>query len=135
MPTMFKLLPEDVLIFIYKLHFKNVISELNIINQLKNKRKYLKKYNSKCKLFTNESVIIHWLNNIKHNSIKKDHKTDKYIFNTDGENLYSNDILIGFTRNNKKVIYDYTANNNKFISYTCSRHINTAKKYCDIILT
>ena len=84
MPTMFKLLPEDVLIFIYKLHFKNVISELNIINQLNNKRKYLKKYNSKCKLFTNESVIIHWLNNIKHNSIKKDHKTDKYIFNSTG---------------------------------------------------
>lgn len=135
MPTMFKLLPEDVLILIYKLHFKNVISELNIINQLKNKRKYLKKYNSKCKLCTNESVIIHWLNNIKHNSFKKDHITDKYIFNTDGYNLYSNDILIGFTRNNKKVIYDYTATNNKFISYTCSRHINTAKKYCDIILS
>ena len=67
-------------------------------------------------------------------SVSKDHKNDKYTFNTDGKNLYSNDLLIGFTKNDKKIIYDYTAYNNKFISYTCSRHINMAKKYCDIII-
>ena len=132
MPTIFKFISEDILNYIYKIYFTNVINEIKIINKLKNKRKYLKK-NTK-NIYTNEAVIIHWLNNIKHNSLKKDSKTDKYIFYTDGLNLYSNDILIGFTRNNKKAIYDYTASNNKFISYTCSRHINTTKKYCDIII-
>jgi hypothetical protein len=134
MPTRFQLIPDDICNHIYKIYYCNVINELNIINKLKNKRKYLKKQNKKNKLFTNESVIIYWLNNVGHNSQKKDHKNDKYTFNTDGKNLYSNDLLIGFTRNDKKIIYDYTASNNKFISYTCSRHINMAKKYCDIII-
>lgn len=133
MYTLFKLLPEDINNYIYRLYFINVINELKIFNQLKNKRKYLKQKSKK--LYTNESVIIHWLNGISHHSLKKDNDKDKNIFQTDGLNIYIGDILIGFTKKTKKYIYDYTASNNKFISYTCSRHINLAKKYCDYILS
>lgn len=125
-------LPDDLIEKIYKIYYKNVINELKILNQVNNKRKHLKKNTNK--LYTNESVVVYWLNGISHHSIKKDQLYDKYLFFSDGYNLYSCDILIGFTKNKKKYIYNYTASNNKFISYTCSRHINIAKRYCDYIL-
>ena len=130
--SFFSQLPSDISTFIYRIYYKNVVQELMILHQLKKKRICLKKNN---KMYTNESVVIHWLNNCPHNSYKRDQRRDIYLFYTDGNNLYSNEILIGFTKKGKKIIYDLTASNDKFISYTCSRHINLAKKYCDSILS
>lgn len=132
MPDMFHSLPCDLSRYIYQLYFQYVIQELDVLGQLKNKRNYLKKQNST--LHTNESVVIYWLNGISHNSQKRDHKRDQFMFHTDGHYLYSIDKVIGYTKKNRKYIYNYTASNNKFISYTCSRHINLAKKYCDFVI-
>ena len=132
MPNLLELLPDDILRYIYQIHYQTVIDELSVLHQVKNKRKYLKKQTNK--LYTNESVVVYWLNGISHNSLKRDHKHDCFLFRTDGENLYSQDKLIGYTKKSKKYVYDYTASNGKFISYTCSRHINLAKKYCDYII-
>ncbi len=52
-------------------------------------------------------------------------------FWTDGSDLYSKDIKIGFTDlNNNKVLYNYTKyKNGIFISALTSRHVNLAKFY------
>ncbi len=48
--------------------------------------------------------------------------------NTDGKNLYSYDLLIGFTGSDGgKFVYDYTAKG-VFDTSTTSKHVNAAKK-------
>tara|TARA_B100000131_G_C17911943_1_gene530708 strand:+ start:108 stop:350 length:243 start_codon:yes stop_codon:yes gene_type:complete len=54
-------------------------------------------------------------------------------FRSDGANLYSYNLLIGETKNGKKIIYDYTANGN-FYSITTSRHVGYGKRYSDMVI-
>eukprot|EP01051_Picozoa_sp_SAG22_P020013 SAG22_NODE_3885_length_1483_cov_2.278902_1_plen_69_part_00 len=50
---------------------------------------------------------------------------------TDGENLWSYNLLIGETLGGDKVVKDYTANGIGFYSNTTSTHVNLAKEYAD----
>ena len=49
---------------------------------------------------------------------------------TDGKNLYSYDLKIGFTRKGQKVVKNYTASG-IFVSMTTSQHVSLAKRYAD----
>ena len=51
---------------------------------------------------------------------------------TDGENIYSYRLLIGITKNEEKIAYDYTSTG-KFVSVTTSKHSNLVKNQADKI--
>jgi len=51
---------------------------------------------------------------------------------SDGKNLWSYALLIGTTRNGKKIVYDYTGPNK--VSATTGKHVNLAKQYASAVL-
>ena len=54
---------------------------------------------------------------------------------TDGQFLYSYKLCIGYTDlENKKVLFNYTAKGNNFVSASTSRHVNLATFYADSLL-
>ena len=75
--------------------------------------------------------------------MKNEDVVKRWIFNqvggannlvTDRNNLYSYNLLIGYTtKNGRKVVKDYTAKGGHFISQTTSRHVGIAKRYADEI--
>ena len=55
-------------------------------------------------------------------------------FKTDGKNLYSYKLKVGYTNEyNQKVLIPYTAQYNAFYSHTTSKHVNSATYYADIL--
>ena len=52
---------------------------------------------------------------------------------TDGNNLFSYNLKIGYTVGNTKIVYDYTAEHDNFVSMTTSHHVGLAKRYSDRI--
>ena len=51
---------------------------------------------------------------------------------TDGKSLYSYNLQIGYTcQDGKKILIEYNARANNFISATTSRHVNLAAFYAD----
>ena len=52
---------------------------------------------------------------------------------TDGNNLFSYGLLIGKTINGTKIVFEYTAVKDNFISRTTSNHIRHAKLYADCV--
>ena len=65
----------------------------------------------------NKDIAISWVNN-------NPARTNNYW--TDGQNLYSYNLLIGHTLDNQKILYNYTAPH-FFQSQTTSRHVSIAK--------
>ena len=54
---------------------------------------------------------------------------------TDGQNLFSYRLKIGFTTpNGTKVAIDHTAGSNSFHSQTTSQHVGLAKRRCDEVM-
>jgi len=77
---------------------------------------------------TNDAVIVAWLNH-------KEHRTKNFNLCTNGDELYSYDLMIGFTKGGvHKILLDYTAKSNNFVSMTTSRHIGLARPYADGII-
>ncbi len=74
----------------------------------------------------NENVIINW---------SEGNKAKSKNLKSDGNLLFSYDLLIGYTMNNKKIVIDFTASANYFISMTTSRHVSLAKYYSDQTIT
>jgi len=63
-------------------------------------------------------------------------KTPKSSFRTDGSNLYSYGLRIGYTNEyGEKVLLRYTKEYNNFKSHTTSRHVNLAAYYADVFET
>ena len=54
---------------------------------------------------------------------------------TDGLNLYSYNLRIGYTENGKKVAVNHTAAGGSFYSMTTSKHVSYAKGVADVIET
>jgi len=73
---------------------------------------------------TNESVAKAWKNNII---------ASTQNMRTDGINLYSYNLRIGYTENGKKVAIDYTAAGGSFYSMTTSKHVSYAKRVSDVV--
>lgn len=67
-----------------------------------------------------------WVNN-------KSGATPKNSFSTDGSNLYSYKLKIGYTNEQgEKVILKYTTQYDSFVSTSTSRHVNLASYYADL---
>jgi hypothetical protein len=63
-------------------------------------------------------------------------KTPKNSFSTDGINLYSYNLKIGYTDDHgQKILLNYTVSSGNFRSHTTSRHVNLAAYYADVFLT
>ena len=76
---------------------------------------------------TNKNVVWSWMNN-------KPLKSSG--MHTDGKDLYSYNLLIGYTipsLDDAKFVKDYTASGLGFYSMTTSTHVNLAKRYADIV--
>ena len=58
-------------------------------------------------------------------------------FKTDGLDLYSYNLLIGFTTHSgKKILLDYTASSGHFVSQTTSsKHISPSRVHADTIMS
>lgn len=52
---------------------------------------------------------------------------------TDGNNLYSYELLIGYTEGDKKHMIEYTSPGGKFYSVTTSTHVGLGIFYADIV--
>ena len=52
---------------------------------------------------------------------------------TDGENLYSYALLIGYTEDGAKHMIEYTSPGGKFYSVTTSTHVGLGIYYADIV--
>lgn len=73
----------------------------------------------------NESVCDSWLWNLPA------HSSNMY---TDGKDLYSYGLKIGFTPDWRKVAINYTVGGKNFQSMATSRHVGLAAKYADIVI-
>jgi len=73
---------------------------------------------------TNESVANAWRNNLIASTKN---------MRTDGVNLYSYNLRIGYTENGKKVAINHTAAGGSFYTITTSNHVSYAKKVSDVI--
>ena len=73
---------------------------------------------------TNESVANAWRNNLI---------ASTQNMRTDGVNLYSYNLRIGYTESGKKVAINHTAAGGSFYSRTTSKHVSYAKKVSDVI--
>ena len=74
----------------------------------------------------NEDVVRCW---------KRGNRGQNKNLTTDGINLYSYNLKIGYTENGKKIAIDHTAGGGSFYSSTTSRHVSYAKKFSDVIET
>ena len=75
---------------------------------------------------TNELVAKAWSNNLI---------ASTQNLRTDGSNLYSYNLLIGYTENGKKIAVNHTAAGGSFYSMTTSKHVSYAKRVSDVIET
>lgn len=75
---------------------------------------------------TNKEVYEIWKNNGRKTNFKKP-------LHTDGYNLYSYDLCIGITENNKKILFRHMSGRAKYYSLTTSRHCSCAIRYADEI--
>ena len=73
----------------------------------------------------NSNVVDYFRNN-------KKAKSSNGNLSTDGQKLYSYNMLIGITKNNKKLVLDVMSPN--FYSKTTSNHVSLAKNISDEII-
>ena len=60
-------------------------------------------------------------------------KTPNKSLSTDGKDLYSYKLKIGYTNDyGQKVVLKYTTRYNSFVSTTTSRHVNLASYHADL---
>lgn len=52
-------------------------------------------------------------------------------FSTDGSTLYSYGQIIGITKGGEKILLEFTAKGERYISQTTSQHVGKARQYCD----
>ena len=73
----------------------------------------------------NDDVVACW---------KRGNRAQNRNMTTDGSNLFSYRLKIGYTdENGEKVVLDYTARSGNFYSTTTSRHVSLAKSVTKII--
>eukprot|EP01052_Picozoa_sp_SAG31_P047334 SAG31_NODE_9434_length_1277_cov_4.087436_2_plen_137_part_00 len=118
MTTYLDLLPDDLYIKIYEEVNRNTLKEAAFIGNRRNIPKQGVK--------TNHNVIWHWLNNRSFKSLS---------MRTNGKDLYSYNLKIGYTENSNKILLDYTADALGYHSHTTSHHVNMARVYADKVIS
>ena len=74
----------------------------------------------------NQQAVLAWVNG---------HAGHSNHLSSDGENLYSYALLIGFTQpNGFKYVYDYTAQGHAFRSMATSHHVGLARGNAGVVL-
>lgn len=72
-----------------------------------------------------KEIPLAWKNN-------KSARTKSNSFSTNGKNLYSYNLKIGYTNEfDEKVLLNYTTSSGNFKSHTTSRHVNLAAFHAD----
>jgi hypothetical protein len=61
----------------------------------------------------------------------KSAKNGRRSLTTDGEKLYSYNLVIGVNVGGKLYVGDYTSRDQNFVSMTTSRHVNIARCFAD----
>eukprot|EP01052_Picozoa_sp_SAG31_P000359 SAG31_NODE_11_length_38734_cov_21.263854_9_plen_118_part_00 len=117
MTTYIDLLPDDLYIKIYEEVNRSTLESAAKIGKRRNIPKIGKK--------TNDVVLWNWVNGKPFKSLS---------MHTNGEDLYSYQLQIGHTENDKKILKDYTAKAHGCFSQTTSTHVNKARKYADEII-
>ena len=75
----------------------------------------------------NYDIAKAWINN-------KAFQRKSKALSTDGEDLYSYNLLIGYTnKQGNKVVIDYTKSGGDYRSMTTSTHVGLAKDLCSLI--
>ena len=133
MPTYLDMLPDELFQLIYRPLLDAAITECVRRRRLDLKHRTFNYYHTldaydlmykRCR--SNYATIYAWL-------IGRRKKANRMW--TDGDKLYSYDIVIGYTHNHEKVVRQRTAKNGHFVSVTTSTHCNTASQYADRVLT
>ena len=133
MPTYLDMLPDEVYQIIYRPLLDEAIAECVRRRRLDLKHRSFNDYHTLDAYDTlfkqsrsNYAVIYAWLIG------RKKRATRMW---TDGDKLYSYEMVIGFTHNHEKIIRQRTAKNGYFVSVTTSTHCNTASRFADRVLT
>lgn len=73
----------------------------------------------------NSSIVKSWVRGLERNNYG-------HTLTTDGQNLYSYKLKIGYTeKNGVKVALEYNSSTNNFKSMTTSRHVSLARQQAD----
>ena len=75
----------------------------------------------------NSNVAKYWACNMPAHSNNKQ-------FTTDGSNLYSYNLRIGATIDDKKIVFDFTAPAGHMVSTTTSCHVGRARRWADQVM-
>eukprot|EP01045_Picozoa_sp_COSAG04_P026607 COSAG04_NODE_3724_length_2581_cov_76.628928_4_plen_140_part_00 len=133
MPTHLDMLPDELYQMIYRPLLDAVINEcvrrrrLDLRHRSFNEYHTLDAYDPLFKRSrSNYAAIYAWL-------IGRKKRANRLW--TDGDKLYSYDMVIGFTQNNEKVVRQRTAKNGYFVSVTTSMHCNMASQFADVVHT
>ena len=133
MPTYLDMLPDEVYQIIYRPLLDEAIAECVRRRRLDLKHRSFNYYQTldaydlmykRCR--SNYATIYAWL-------IGRKKRANRMW--TDGDKLYSYEMVIGSTQNHEKIIRQRTAKNGYFVSVTTSMHCNTASQYADRVLT
>ena len=81
---------------------------------------------------TKKQVALAWYNGTKAKTGKN--SRGDITFHTDGEKLWSYDLLIGYTEEGKKIVLDYTSPDN-FQSMTTSNHVGCARRWAHEVVS
>lgn len=109
--TRFDMLPPDVNEIILRAAYKHKFDQVT--------RVVTRPYRN-IKTRRNDSVITAWLLGVKHECGN---------LSTDGERLFSYDLMIGMKHFGRRVVLDYTAKGISCQSHTTSCHVNKAKAF------
>ena len=117
--TWFDLLPPDLNEIILRAAYKHKFDEvIKVVTRCYSYRNY--------KTQRNDSVITAWLLGVKHKCAN---------LSTDGERLFSYDLMIGVKHYGRPVVLDYTTKGICYQSHTTSCHVNKAKVIATRVVT
>ena len=119
--TMFDLLPPDVV--------EVIVGQVHKMNFRDSVLKFEPFRDTKCRIKsrrTNDSVIHAWMLGVKHKTAHLE---------TDGDMLFSYNLMIGLKHMGRRVVLDYTARGIGLQSQTTSTHVNKAKQYAQHVVS
>ena len=132
MPTYLDMLPDEVYQIIYRPLLDEAIAECVRRRRLDLKHRSFNDYHTLDAYDTlfkqsrsNYAVIYAWL-------IGRKKRANRMW--TDGDKLYSYEMMIGYTHNYEKVVKLYTAKTGHYLSQTTSTHCNMASQFADVTI-
>ena len=121
MPTYLDYLPDDIMLKIYQHVHNRAVDDTVKLARRRITRQEIPVWGKK----TNSRVIYSWMNGKPFKSLR---------MSTDGEELYSYNLMIGRTDpDGSKVLRDYTAKGLGCYSQTTSQQVNLVRPYANVV--